>query len=385
MKQIKIHLIVGTRPNFMKVAPLYHALKTENWAITKIIYTGQHYDKTMSDVFFQDLGLPEPDYSLKVGSNSHAKQTAAIMSGYEDVCLEDRPDLTLVVGDVNSTMACALVAKKLEIPVAHLEAGLRSFDRRMPEEINRIVTDSISDLFLTPSKDADQNLIHEGVPLDNIKFVGNIMIDVYEMLRQKIEKIDIFKSYSLEKKNYCLVTFHRPSNVDNKQNVESIINALMDITQKMPVVFPMHPRTANQLEKFNYLKSLQNMASIHILEPQSYINFMSLMSNSRFVLTDSGGIQEETSYLGIPCITLRESTERPITVTEGTNHLSSFKTLYKDIENILSKNFTSRKIDLWDGKTAIRVVHCLKEYFNVNPSESINDFCVSNEMNKVIS
>lgn len=351
-----IHLICAARPNFMKIAPLYHALKKESWCNTKIVHTGQHYDYLLSDVFFKDLDLPHPDYSLGVGSGSHAEQTANTMLAYEKLCIkEDKPDLVIVVGDVNATMACAIVAKKLHLLVAHLEAGLRSFDRAMPEEINRIVTDSISDYCWTPSEDADKNLLEEGIGCSKIHQVGNIMIDTYCLLEERIRKRSCHQEFSLQPNKYVVLTLHRPSNVDDI----GILQPLMDVIGKigLPIIFPAHPRTKKNLEKVKNLNQ-----DIRIVEPLSYIDFMSLVSTSAYVISDSGGVQEETTYLDIPCFTLRNTTERPITITMGSNQLAT-------VDNLLEKVANPKKgrvPALWDGKTSARIVFALKNILGVN-------------------
>lgn len=360
-----IHLICAARPNFMKIAPLYHALKKEGWAQPFIVHTGQHYDHNMSDSFFQDLRLPEPHIHLGVGSGTHAEQTGKVMMAYEKILTESRPDLVVVVGDVNSTVACALAATKL-MPrplVAHLEAGLRSFDRTMPEEINRIVTDAIADILWTPSPDGDENLLREGVPAEKIQRVGNIMIDSLEMLRETIAKERTYEEFTLGKGKYGVVTLHRPSNVDNPDTLKQLSEILIAISRKIEVVFPVHPRTRKNLERFGLLASLINVRNIKLLEPLNYIRFMSLVFNCRFAITDSGGIQEETSYLGIPCLTLRENTERPITITHGTNNLCKIEDLMEKTVAILNeKSRETRPIEFWDGKTAIRIAKLLKHY-----------------------
>lgn len=360
---INIHLIAGARPNFMKIAPLYHALVKENWVNVKIVHTGQHYDQKMSDSFFKNLKLPEPNYNLNVGSGKHAEQTAKIMIAYEKLCEEDKPDWVIVVGDVNSTLACSLVASKLQISVAHLEAGLRSYDREMPEEINRILTDQISDLLWTPSIDGNENLVKEGVSKEKIEFVGNIMLDSFEMLRQQIENDDTKTSLNLDGDNYCVMTLHRPSNVDSHNKLEKIISEVIEASTKIKIVFPVHPRTKGSLEKFGLLKNIKNIDSIILLEPLSYIKFMNLVLSSVAVITDSGGIQEETTYVGIPCFTLRDNTERPVTVTDGTNQLIKVNEINISIDKALNTERYTRKkaLTFWDGKTAGRVVNSLKD------------------------
>jgi UDP-N-acetylglucosamine 2-epimerase (non-hydrolysing) len=368
-----IHLVAGARPNFMKVAPLYHALKNEPWAQTIIVHTGQHYDLNMSKAFFRDLYLPDPDVHLNVGSGTHAQQTGQVMIAYEKVLLESRPDLVVVVGDVNSTLAATLAAAKLEIKVAHLEAGLRSFDRSMPEEINRLITDSISDILWTPSPDADANLIKEGIPKEKIIRVGNIMIDSLEMLREKIQQEEFYKKIGLQKGNYAVVTLHRPSNVDNPEILNPFCNILPRIAQMIPLIFPVHPRTLKSLERKSLLDLINKPPRITLLEPLNYTRFMNLVFNSNFVITDSGGIQEETTYLGIPCLTLRPSTERPITITQGTNQLCNVQDLQKYVEQILSKNSTCNSVpEFWDGKTASRIVKSIIEQLSVRFPEVLN-------------
>jgi UDP-N-acetylglucosamine 2-epimerase (non-hydrolysing) len=365
-KKLIIHLIAAARPNFMKIAPLYHALKKEGWANPLVVHTGQHYDLNMSDVFFQDLRLPEPDIHLGVGSGSHAEQTAKVMMAYEKVLMENPPDLMIVVGDVNSTVAATLAAVKLGIKTAHLEAGLRSFDRTMPEEINRLVTDAIADILWTPSPDGDENLLREGVSPEKIHRVGNIMIDSLEMLRDTIEKQDVGKDMGLEKNNYVMVTLHRPSNVDHPQILEKLCQLLRQISQKIPVIFPVHPRTRKNLEKNNLMSLIAEAPGLRLLDPLNYVRFMNLVFGCRFVITDSGGIQEETSYLGIPCLTLRPNTERPITITQGTNRLCKLEELEDRVETILTgKAAQKAQIEMWDGKTAGRVVDSIKMCLSV--------------------
>ena len=385
---MKIHLISAARPNFMKIAPLYHALAKERWANPLIVHTGQHYDLNMSDVFFQDLGLPAPDLHLGVGSGSHAEQSGQVMMAYEKVLFESRPDMVIVVGDVNSTMACTIAAVKISFKstgsnststdsagvlnsadldrplVAHLEAGLRSFDRTMPEEINRLVTDTLADILWTPSPDADDNLIREGVDRQKIQRVGNIMIDSLEMLRRSIQKESVYSDMGLHPGKYGLVTLHRPSNVDNPEIITRLCHALIRISERVPLVFPVHPRTRKRMENLDLLSLLEKADNLIISEPINYIRFMNLTFNCRFALTDSGGLQEETTYLGIPCLTLRPNTERPVTIHKGTNRLCRLDNFEEHVDDLLSKKPSHRcKIDLWDGRTADRVVASIKSYF----------------------
>ncbi len=352
----KIHLIAAARPNFMKIAPIYHALLKDAKFEVLIVHTGQHYDFDMSDAFFRDLKLPAPHIHLGVGGGSHAQNVGNTMIAYEKVCETNRPDLVIVVGDVNATMACSIVAKKMHIKVAHLEAGIRSFDMAMPEEINRKVTDSIVDFYWTPSIDANENLVREGVSSDKIKFVGNIMIDSFELLKDDIIKSGYFEKLKLTKQKYAVATFHRPSNVDNKQDLAKLVDELTTISQKIQVVFPIHPRTKNNLQKFELLEKLEQ-SNVIVMQPLGYVDFMNLVTNSLCVLTDSGGVQEETTYLGLACITFRNSTERPVTVTEGTNVLAELSEMQILVQNILNGNHKHGKIPLlWDGKTASRLV-----------------------------
>lgn len=370
----KIHLIVAARPNFMKVAPLYHALKATDWANPVIVHTGQHYDINMSDAFFTDLKLPEPDIHLEVGSGSHAEQTGRVMIAYEEILKKESPELTVVVGDVNSTIACAMACSKYHYPpeknlpftqtkIVHLEAGLRSFDRGMPEEINRILTDTISDVLWTPSEDGDENLINEGVTKGKIVRIGNIMIDSLEMMRASIEKENVCEEFNLKKSNYAVVTLHRPSNVDNKETLKKICTMLNETAELLPLVFPLHPRTRKNLEEAGFMQLISNNERITLVEPQSYIRFMSLVFNCRLVITDSGGIQEETTYIGIPCLTIRPNTERPITITQGTNQLCTIADINSRVKNILSADYNMKyKVpDLWDGYTADRAVESIKK------------------------
>ncbi len=362
-----IHLIAAARPNFMKIAPLYHELMKRPGITPVIVHTGQHYDLNMSDVFFRDFELPPPHIHLGVGSGTHAQQTGNVMIAYEKVLLEKKPDLAVVAGDVNSTVACTLAAVKQGFKTAHLEAGLRSFDRTMPEEINRIVTDSIADLLWTPSLDGNENLSKEGVSPEKIQFVGNIMIDSLEMLRKKIESLEVYRQIGLSPREYGLVTLHRPSNVDHPEVLEYLCSLLAGISVKLPLVFPVHPRTAASLDKFNLLKTLEKSSGIHLMEPLGYKDFMNLVMSSRFLITDSGGVQEESTYLSIPCLTLRSNTERPVTVTEGTNRLCTPQNLLPAVERIMAGDFEKGKIpDLWDGVTASRVADSIHKFLSRN-------------------
>lgn len=358
---LKIHLIAAARPNFMKVAPLYHALAATDWAQPILIHTGQHYDRNMSDAILADLGVPEPDFHMGIGSGTHAEQTGNVMIAYEKICLEHRPDWIVVVGDVNPTAACAMVGAKLWIPVIHLEAGLRSGDRKMPEEINRLVTDAIADVLWTPSTDADENLLSEGVARERIDLIGNIMIDSFEMLRDSINASVAREELGLEKNEYALVTLHRPSNVDNAGMLKSIVTKLVAAADKLPVVFVAHPRTIKGLEEFGLKKALVDASGLTLLEPLPYIRFMNVVIGAKVVITDSGGLQEETTYLDIPCLTMRENTERPVTVTQGTNALVCADNLGEHLEKVLAGDWPKGACPpLWDGKTAERATMALK-------------------------
>jgi UDP-N-acetylglucosamine 2-epimerase (non-hydrolysing) len=362
MTRQTVHLVAAARPNFMKIAPLYHALMREPWCKPVIVHTGQHYDANMSEAFFRDLDLPPAHHNLGVGSGSHAGQTAGVMVAYEKLCIEQRPDWIVVAGDVNSTMACTLAAKKLNLPVAHLEAGLRSFDRSMPEEINRLVTDSLADLLWTPSPDADRNLEREGVPRDRIVRVGNIMIDAFEMMRSKISSTRMADRLGLAAGKYGVVTIHRPVNVDDSATLASIVDQLVAVAPNIPLVFPVHPRTRSRLEQTKLLDRLKHVPTIHVLEPLAYTDFMSVLMNAAVAITDSGGIQEETTYLGVPCLTLRENTERPITVTEGTNRLVKLDALVLSVNAVLASARLEHSCPaLWDGRTSQRVVASLRK------------------------
>jgi UDP-N-acetylglucosamine 2-epimerase (non-hydrolysing) len=365
VKPILIHLIAAARPNFMKVAPLYHALSRQDWADPRIVHTGQHYDANMSDAFFRDLRLPAPAHHLEVGSGSHAEQTGRTMIAYEAVCTKERPDVIVVVGDVNATAACAMVGAKLWIPVIHLEAGLRSRDRRMPEEINRLVTDAIADYLWTPSPDADANLIAEGIPASRIDCIGNIMIDSFEMLRDRIESADTRKKLNLEGSPYAVVTLHRPSNVDQRETLSVLVEALTRISQDLKVLFAIHPRTRRKLEDFGLLAQIASNPRIVSTEPLGYIEFMNVITRCTIAVTDSGGVQEETTYLGIPCATLRENTERPVTVTEGSNRLVRADNVVEMVQAALNGRWPKgRRPNHWDGRTAERAATSLRNFLS---------------------
>lgn len=344
----------------MKVAPLYHALAGERWCAVDIVHTGQHYDATMSDAFFRDLRLPDPAHHLEVGSGTHAEQTGRTMIAYEKVAEQTRPDWIVVVGDVNATAACAMVGAKLGIPVVHLEAGLRSRDRSMPEEINRLVTDAIADVLWTPSPDADENLRAEGVPATKIECIGNIMIDSFEMLREQIASAGTRQRMKLEGSPYAIVTLHRPSNVDHRDTLGELVRELARASSLMPVVFALHPRTRKRLEEFGLIDDLSRAPAIRVTEPLSYVEFMNLVAGCTIAITDSGGVQEETTYLGIPCATLRENTERPITISEGTNRLLAARELMDAARKALDGNWPrGKRPKFWDGHTAARAVASL--------------------------
>lgn len=355
---LKVLLIVGARPNFMKAAPIFAEMKRrQDEFLPKLVHTGQHYDAGMSDAFFNDLELPEPDHYLGVGSASHAVQTANIMTAFEPIVIDEKPDWVIIVGDVNSTVACALVCSKLGAKVAHVEAGLRSFDRTMPEEINRVLTDSISDLLLTTEEDAKVNLLREGISEDKIRFVGNVMIDSLFANLERANESDIRERLNVTENEYAVLTLHRPSNVDDAATLEGLIDAFIDIVAKIPVIFPAHPRTKAKIVESGLIKKI-NKSGIHLVEPLGYLDFLRLYSGARFVMTDSGGLQEETTALGIPCLTIRENTERPITISMGTNILVGI-----DPEKIREIAFQTISIPrkgakippLWDGKAAERI------------------------------
>ena len=345
----------------MKVAPLYHALKKEAWAEPLIVHTGQHYDSGLSDSFFEELRLPAPAIQLGIGSGTHAEQTGKVMIAYEKVLLSERPDLTVVVGDVNSTAACTLAAAKLGVKTAHLEAGLRSFDRSMPEEINRIVTDALADILWTPSPDAGENLLREGVPARRINFVGNIMIDSLEAILPKLDCAGACRRFGVEAGAYCLATFHRPSNVDDPEVLRALCGALIRAAGCLPILLPLHPRSEKNLAAHGLLAALKTAPGMLLHPPLPYGTFMALLTGAAAVLTDSGGIQEETTYLGIPCLTVRDNTERPITVTCGTNRLIKIEQIFDAIRDVRGRPHPVRKApELWDGRTAGRIVESIE-------------------------
>jgi UDP-N-acetylglucosamine 2-epimerase (non-hydrolysing) len=364
---LKVINVVGARPNFMKVAPIVAAMKKRpDTFLPLVVHTGQHYDATMSDSFFLDLELPQPDVHLGVGSGSHAAQTAAVMERFEPVVLREKPDWVLVVGDVNSTIACALVCVKLGVNVAHVEAGLRSRDRTMPEEINRLLTDQIADLLFTPSADADENLIAEGIPRERIRFVGNVMIDSLQRNLEVARALPTRERLSIEDIDYALLTLHRPSNVDLRDSFERILTALEAIAAKLPIVFPVHPRTRKTIAELGLSDRVEAIKDLRLIEPLGYLDFLNLSSSARLVLTDSGGIQEETTALGIPCLTLRENTERPITVEMGTNVIVGTDTTKIIAAANATLNGSAKKalapLPLWDGHTSERILDALVEH-----------------------
>jgi UDP-N-acetylglucosamine 2-epimerase (non-hydrolysing) len=363
---LKVINVVGARPNFMKVAPIVEAMKRREREFTPlVVHTGQHYDSAMSDAFFRDLDLPQADVYLEVGSASHAAQTAAVMERFEPVVVKEEPDWVLVVGDVNSTLACALVCVKLGVNVAHVEAGLRSRDRTMPEEINRLLTDQISNLLFTPSEDACANLLAEGIAQDRIRFVGNIMIDSLLKYLPRATKSTVAQDLGLREDGYAVLTLHRPSNVDDGTTFSRILEALEEISKRLPIIFPVHPRTRKTIAKLGFFERIDKTTDLRMIEPLGYIDFLSLCSRARLILTDSGGIQEETTVLGIPCITLRETTERPVTVEIGTNNVVGTDprrittTAFAMLDG--PKTMQHSLPPLWDGHTADRILDALTE------------------------
>lgn len=362
---MKLINVCGARPNFMKIAPLMRAYAAEPAIQPILVHTGQHYDRKMSELFFDELEIPKPDLNLEVGSGSHAQQTALIMQRFEPVMLETKADAVLVVGDVNSTIACALVAAKLGVGVIHVEAGLRSFDRTMPEEINRVLTDSISDMLFVSEPSGLENLRREGIPDGKAHFVGNVMIDTLMRNRDKAEQSKVLEELSLSPRGYAVVTMHRPASVDHPEIMRGLLHAFDEIQRDMIVVFPIHPRTRKQMADAGLDKLTSAMRNLKLLDPLGYIDFLKLTANAAVVLTDSGGIQEETTILGVPCLTLRENTERPVTITEGTNQLVGMDPgrlldAYRKIRN--SPPAAARRPEKWDGQAAQRIARIIAQW-----------------------
>lgn len=359
---MKLVHVIGARPNFMKVAPVLKALAQHTGVEQLLVHTGQHYDQEMSEIFFVQLGLPQPDVNLAVGSGSHAVQTAQVMMKLEEVLLQQRPDLVMVYGDVNSTLAAALVSAKLHIPVSHVEAGLRSFDRTMPEEINRLVTDQLADLLFTPSLDGNENLLREGIPTERIHCVGNVMIDTLIQLLPQAQARWPCLHAEMGLDRFALVTLHRPSNVDSPATLATILATLNWISEKVPVVFPLHPRTRAQIETLHLTCAPQ----VQLTRPFGYLDFLALQAHAQLVITDSGGVQEETTYLRTPCLTLRDNTERPVTITEGTNLLigHDMTRLGQAVGQILNGQVKTGKIPaFWDGCTGKRIAAVIAEKY----------------------
>ena len=362
---LKIVSVVGGRPNFVKIAPILEAMAEVPSIVSRLVHTGQHYDHQMSQVFFEDLKIPEPDFFLGVGSGTHAQQTAGVMMEFEKVLEQERPDLVLVVGDVNSTLACALAAAKLLIPVAHVESGLRSFDRTMPEEINRLLTDHLSDYLFTPTAGASENLLREGIAAAKIHLAGNVMIDTLRRYEDVARTKRAGESLGLSPHGYAVLTLHRPSNVDDRKTFTGLLDGLEEILQELPIVFPIHPRSRRRLTEFGLDARIGSLPQLRLCDPVGYLTFLSLMMDSRFVMTDSGGIQEETTALRIPCMTLRENTERPVTVQMGTNVGVGTRAerIVAEARRILEGD--QRRGDappLWDGRTAPRIVEVLRRH-----------------------
>lgn len=362
---MKILCVVGARPNFMKMAPILEALRAYPGLQPVLVHTGQHYDEAMSKAFFDDLGMPKPDLNLEVGSGTHAAQTAAVMARFEPVVLAQRPGLVLVVGDVNSTLACSVTAAKLGVAVAHVEAGLRSFDRTMPEEINRLVTDALSELLFTTCEEANEHLRREGVAPEKIHFVGNVMIDTLIKHVELAKRSDIRRRLGVAERGYGLVTLHRPSNVDEPGALTELLTAFEQLQAELPVVFPMHPRTRARVQAFGLGARVESMRGLILTEPLGYLDFLNLMMGARLVLTDSGGIQEETTYLQVPCLTLRPNTERRVTITDGTNRLvplTAEQITAAARGALQARRDGARVPPLWDGQAAVRIAKILDAY-----------------------
>ena len=375
---MKLVHVVGARPNFMKVAPVHRAISHYAQFKQILVHTGQHYDINMSDIFFQQLGIPAPDINLEVGSGSHAVQTAQIMMCFEEIVLKEKPDLVLVYGDINSTVAAAMVCAKLGVKVGHVEAGLRSFDRTMPEEINRLLTDQIADLLFTPSQDGDENLLREGVAKEKIHLVGNVMIDtLVRLLPLAMERWQngryVMDGLTVDQDRYALVTLHRPSNVDEPVMLAEIMAALTDISREVAVIFPIHPRTRQRLRDLNLLGPKSANQNLRFIDPIGYLDFLALQRHAKLVITDSGGIQEETTYLNVPCLTVRENTERPVTATMGTNILvgHDMEKLRAETRQILSGEARQGHAPpLWDGHAAERIADILSDVLSGEVSDS---------------
>ena len=365
---MKVVNIVGARPNLMKIAPLMDVMVRTPGIEPILVHTGQHYDERMSDLFFRELGIPAPDHYLGVGSGTHAQQTAQVMVRLEPLFEELRPDLVLVVGDVNSTLAAALVASKLGIRLAHVEAGLRSFDRSMPEEVNRVVTDALSDLLFTTERSAEENLRREGIAEEKIHFVGNVMIDTLLRHRERAEALGVPVRFGLAPGEYAVVTLHRPSNVDAPDALGRMVDVVVAVQERLPVVFPVHPRTRSRLAEAGLLTRLEALPDVRLTEPLGYLEFLGLMAGARLVLTDSGGVQEETTILGVPCLTVRENTERPVTITHGTNRLvgtAPARIIAAVDETLAAPRPDGRRPELWDGRAAERIVGVLASLWGI--------------------
>ncbi|MCP3058497.1 UDP-N-acetylglucosamine 2-epimerase (non-hydrolyzing) [Myxococcus sp. K38C18041901] len=367
MKKV-IH-IVGARPNFMKVAPIHRAIAARNQLQQVLVHTGQHYDVKMSDVFFSDLGLPAPEVHLGIGSGSHAQQTAKTMVELERVFLEHKPDLVSVVGDVNSTVAAALVSSKLGIALAHVEAGLRSYSRHQPEEINRVVTDRLSDLLLTPSRDADANLLKEGADPERIHFVGNVMIDSLLASKERADQLPVLKTLGVEPRGYAVCTLHRPSNVDDPKLLGGLLSAISHVASRVPVIFPVHPRTRKMISEQGLGSWFERSPNLRPVDPMGYLEFLALTSQAKLILTDSGGLQEETTALGVPCLTLRENTERPITVEQGTNEVvgTDPDRIRESADRVLDGQGKKGRIpEYWDGRSGERIADLFARFLGVD-------------------
>lgn len=359
----KIHIVVGARPNYIKANPVYEALEALDRFELVLINTGQHYDHNMSTLFFHELGMKPPDVDLEVGSGTHGEQTGRILQSYEQILFHQSPDLVMVLGDVNSTVACSLAAVKLHIPVAHVEAGLRSFDRTMPEEINRVLTDQICQWLFTTSQECETNLNNEGISSQNIHFVGNTMIDSLVAFQEYFSASTIHEQLNLHRP-YAVMTFHRPSNVDEDERLIALVEALEETSTLLDCVFPVHPRTRRKLEQSGLWQRLESNTHCHVLLPVGYIDFMRLQRDAQVVLTDSGGIQEETTFLGVPCLTVRDNTERPIAITQGTNKLigTDYSVISHEVEMVLTKKrHETRQPELWDGHAAQRIAEVIEK------------------------